>query len=154
LPPAQAASADDAKDESVILRRKMATDSTFGTRIFLDSRASGILWSRAILLRMVFLPGIRLHINYSQTDSAGVTVWLDTLGVFFVMLSRLFALTFLVSANATVMAHEGHGDPEHTEGLMHYVVNPSHAGWAILAIGAAVALYFAVRKTGSKPSDQ
>ena len=40
---------------------------------------------------------------------------------------RLIAASLLLFAAPMVHAHEGHGHPEHTEGILHYVVNPSHS---------------------------
>lgn len=49
----------------------------------------------------------------------------------------LFAASMLLFAAPIVHAHEGHGHPEHTEGILHYVVNPSHS-----VVGLCVALVF------------
>lgn len=43
----------------------------------------------------------------------------------------------VLSAAAPGFAHEGHGHPEHTNGLLHYLVNPSHAVTALL-VGAVI----------------
>lgn len=48
---------------------------------------------------------------------------------------RLIAASMLLFAAPMVHAHEGHGHPEHTEGILHYVVNPSHS-----VVGLYVAL--------------
>lgn len=34
---------------------------------------------------------------------------------------------FLLTPAATLSAHEGHGSPVAHDGLLHYVVNPSHS---------------------------
>lgn len=54
---------------------------------------------------------------------------------------RLIAASLLLFAAPMAQAHEGHGHPEHTEGVLHYVVNPSHSVvglYAALVITAAV----------------
>lgn len=51
---------------------------------------------------------------------------------------RLIAASLLLFAAPMVHAHEGHGHPEHTEGILHYVVNPSHS-----IVGLYVAIVFA-----------
>lgn len=51
---------------------------------------------------------------------------------------RLIAAALLLFAAPMVHAHEGHGHPEHTEGILHYVVNPSHS-----IVGLYVAIVFA-----------
>jgi hypothetical protein len=54
------------------------------------------------------------------------------------MASRLFftGVVFLRIANCSpLVAHEGHGHPEHQSGLLHYLVNPAHS----LPVMAAVA---------------
>lgn len=56
---------------------------------------------------------------------------------------RLIAASMLLLAAPMVHAHEGHGHPEHTEGILHYVVNPSHSVvglYVALVVTAAVAI--------------
>jgi hypothetical protein len=46
------------------------------------------------------------------------------------MTSRLFCsgLVFLTIAHCSpLVAHEGHGHPEHQNGLLHYLLNPAHS---------------------------
>ena len=59
------------------------------------------------------------------------------LGVDFKMPRSLIAASLLLLAAPIVQGHEGHGHPEHTEGILHYVVNPSHS-----VVGIYVALVF------------
>lgn len=49
------------------------------------------------------------------------------------------------------LAHEGHGDPHHATGVMHYVVNPSHAaGVVIAAIALATGIRALIRLAGRR----
>lgn len=42
------------------------------------------------------------------------------------MLRRLTGALAILVLMPSVFAHEGHGHPEHQQGIVHYVVNPSH----------------------------
>jgi hypothetical protein len=46
----------------------------------------------------------------------------------------------LFSATAPLSAHEGHGHPGAQDGVLHYVVNPSHAVPALVTAAVALAL--------------
>lgn len=66
----------------------------------------------------------------------------------------IFALSVAaVSMNASsILAHEGHGHPDHQDGVSHYVVNPSHALpimiGAVVLIAGCVMLVRALRSRG------
>lgn len=60
------------------------------------------------------------------------------------------ALSLTASA---AFAHEGHGHPDHTDGVLHYVVNPSHAVTGVTGVVVAVALLFAMRMLVHNRSD-
>lgn len=60
------------------------------------------------------------------------------------MLKRT-VLTFALLSSSSVFAHEGHGHPEYTEGLMHYVVNPSHSVVAVAGCVAAAGVVMLIR---------
>lgn len=49
-------------------------------------------------------------------------------------------LLSLVCVSSQARAHEGHGDPVHSAGPLHYLVNPSHLaeGLCLIALVAAV----------------
>ncbi|MCA9057510.1 MAG: hypothetical protein KDA85_03390 [Planctomycetaceae bacterium] len=40
---------------------------------------------------------------------------------------------------AVVSAHPGHGDPHHSDGVVHYVAHPVHSGWGLMTLAAGVA---------------
>ncbi|MBL8817118.1 MAG: hypothetical protein JNL58_13905 [Planctomyces sp.] len=49
------------------------------------------------------------------------------------------------------MAHPGHGDPVHSDGVMHFVTSPTH--WVPIAIVLGLAALVAVQRfSRSKPS--
>ena len=70
------------------------------------------------------------------------------------MMPRLFAVGVYLFAESAVFAHEGHGDPEHTDGMIHYVVNPSHAIPVMLSVLVVATAIFAMRKISAKQSDR
>jgi hypothetical protein len=53
-----------------------------------------------------------------------------------------------------VQAHEGHGHPEHTEGILHYVVNPSHAVVGLYVALVLTAAIFVARQQMKKRSQK
>ena len=59
---------------------------------------------------------------------------------------RLIAASLLLFAAPMVQAHEGHGHPEHTEGILHYVVNPSHSVVGLYVALVITAAVFVVRR--------
>ena len=67
---------------------------------------------------------------------------------------RLIAVSLLLCAAPIVQAHEGHGHPEHTEGILHYVVNPSHSVVGLFAALVITAAVFVVRRQFKKRSQQ
>ncbi len=67
---------------------------------------------------------------------------------------RLIAVSLLLFAAPIVQAHEGHGHPEHTEGILHYVVNPSHSVVGLFAALVITAAVFVVRRQFKKRSQQ
>lgn len=44
----------------------------------------------------------------------------------------------MVLVSSIAVAHEGHGHPEHQDGVMHYLVNPSHFLPGIIILTAIV----------------
>ena len=67
---------------------------------------------------------------------------------------RLIAVSLLLFAAPIGQAHEGHGHPEHTEGILHYVVNPSHSVVGLFAALVITAAVFVVRRQFKKRSQQ
>ena len=59
---------------------------------------------------------------------------------------HLIAASLLLFAAPMVQAHEGHGHPEHTEGILHYVVNPSHSVVGLYVALVITAAVFVVRR--------
>ena len=59
---------------------------------------------------------------------------------------RLIAASLLLFAAPMVQAHEGHGHPEHTEGILHYVVNPSHSVVGMYVALVVTAAVFVLRR--------
>lgn len=71
-----------------------------------------------------------------------------------VMVSRVASVCTVIFTASAVLAHEGHGHPEHAEGLMHYIVNPSHAVSGVLVAIVAVAFCVLVKKFVDKRSSR
>ena len=67
---------------------------------------------------------------------------------------RLIAVSLLLFAAPIVQAHEGHGHPDHTEGILHYVVNPSHSVVGLFAALVITAAVLIVRRQFKKRSQQ
>ena len=67
---------------------------------------------------------------------------------------RLIAVSLLLFAAPIVQAHEGHGHPDHTEGILHYVVNPSHSVVGLYAALVITAAVFVVRRQFKKRSQK
>lgn len=63
---------------------------------------------------------------------------------------RLIAASLMLFATPMVQAHEGHGHPEHTEGILHYVVNPSHSVFGLYVALVITAAAFVVRRQMKK----
>ncbi len=79
----------------------------------------------------------------------------ESTGVFLAMLLRFASFACVLFIGSSIFAHEGHGHPEHTDGILHYVVNPSHAGSALIVAIAAVAIFAIARRVlRSRTSDQ
>jgi hypothetical protein len=68
------------------------------------------------------------------------------------MRRSLIVASLLLCAAPNVKAHEGHGHPEHTEGILHYVVNPSHSVVGLYTALVITAAVFAVRRQLRKRS--
>ena len=66
----------------------------------------------------------------------------------------LIAASLLLLSAPMVQAHEGHGHPEHTEGILHYVVNPSHSVVGLYAALVITAAVFVVRRQLKKRSQK
>ncbi len=62
------------------------------------------------------------------------------------MFPRLFTLAAVLCVASSGLAHEGHGHPEHTDGVLHYVVNPSHSVSVVAAAVVAVAFCVGLRR--------
>lgn len=67
---------------------------------------------------------------------------------------RLITASLLLLAAPTVHAHEGHGHPEHTEGILHYVVNPSHSIVGLYVALVVTAAVFVIRQQLRKRSQK
>ncbi len=67
---------------------------------------------------------------------------------------RLIAASLLLFAAPMVQAHEGHGHPEHTEGILHYVVNPSHSIVGVYIALVITAAVFMVRRQLKKRTQE
>jgi hypothetical protein len=67
---------------------------------------------------------------------------------------RLIAASLLLFAAPMVHAHEGHGHPEHTEGILHYVVNPSHSVVGLYVALVLAAAIFVARQQMKKRSQK
>jgi len=67
---------------------------------------------------------------------------------------RLIAASLLLFAAPMVQAHEGHGHPEHTEGILHYVVNPSHSVVGLYVALVLTAAIFVARQLMKKRSQK
>ena len=62
------------------------------------------------------------------------------------MLRHIAIACALLTMLSSVSAHEGHGDPEHPEGILHYFVNPSHAIPGVVVCIVALTAAFFIRK--------
>jgi hypothetical protein len=67
---------------------------------------------------------------------------------------RLIASSLLLFAAPIAQAHEGHGHPDHAEGILHYVVNPSHSVVGLYAALVITAAIFVVRRQFKKRSQK
>jgi hypothetical protein len=67
---------------------------------------------------------------------------------------RLIAVSLMLFAAPIVQAHEGHGHPDHTEGILHYVVNPSHSAVGLYAALVITAAVFVARRQFKKRSQK
>jgi hypothetical protein len=56
----------------------------------------------------------------------------------------------LLILTSTVIAHEGHGHPEHQQGAAHYLVNPSHALPVLLSVAAIAGIGFLISRSVKK----
>lgn len=69
------------------------------------------------------------------------------------MLRTFWIVCTLLTMMSSVSAHEGHGHPEHQTGILHYVVNPSHAIPAVLlGIAVLTAAFFILKSRKSRGS--
>ena len=62
------------------------------------------------------------------------------------MLRSLSGALAIFALMPSVFAHEGHGHPEHPQGILHYVVNPSHALPIVICCAAALIAGLAARR--------
>ena len=67
---------------------------------------------------------------------------------------RLIAASLLLFAAPMVQAHEGHGHPEHTEGILHYVINPSQSIVGVYVALVITAAVFMVRRQLKKRTQE
>ncbi len=70
------------------------------------------------------------------------------------MLSRFVAVIAVLCTASAGLAHEGHGHPEHVDGVLHYIVNPSHSVSAVAAAVVVVAACAVLRKLMAARSDK
>jgi hypothetical protein len=66
------------------------------------------------------------------------------------MLRSFAALAALICLTSVVIAHEGHGHPEHQQGATHYLVNPSHALPVLLSVAAIAGIGFLISRSVRK----
>ncbi|MEY3457382.1 MAG: hypothetical protein RL215_539 [Planctomycetota bacterium] len=69
----------------------------------------------------------------------------------FLNLTAVFTCLLLLNSSAVLMAHEGHGVPTAGDGLLHYLVNPSHA---IPLVLISVAVIWLARRLLNSISEQ
>ena len=62
------------------------------------------------------------------------------------MLRPIGIVCALLTMISSASAHEGHGHPDHQTGIMHYVVNPSHAIQGLLICIVALTVAFLIRQ--------
>lgn len=64
----------------------------------------------------------------------------------------VLSVAAICANGSSVLAHEGHGHPDHEHGASHYVVNPSHAlpimMGALVTIAGGVLMFRAWRSRG------
>jgi len=66
------------------------------------------------------------------------------------MLRSFTSLAALICLTSTLIAHEGHGHPEHQQGATHYLVNPSHALPILLSVAAVAGIGFLINRSVRK----
>ncbi len=74
----------------------------------------------------------------------------QNLRVKFKMLHSFTSLVALICLNSAVIAHEGHGHPEHQQGATHYLLNPSHALPILLSVTAIVGISLLIGRSVNK----
>jgi hypothetical protein len=67
----------------------------------------------------------------------------------FLNFTAVLSCLLLLNTGATLSAHEGHGSPAVQDGLLHYLVNPSHA--IPLVIVSSVVVWMVKRLLGKVP---
>lgn len=50
----------------------------------------------------------------------------------------LTAILTLTVCSTSAMAHPGHGSAVHTDGVMHYLTSPQHAGAALIIVAIVI----------------
>lgn len=63
-----------------------------------------------------------------------------------VKFGRLMCIVATGLLSPEALAHEGHGHPAHQDGVIHYLVNPSHALPVVLTCAAATFAVWAIRR--------
>jgi hypothetical protein len=66
------------------------------------------------------------------------------------MFRSVTSLAALICLSSAVIAHEGHGHPEHQQGVSHYLVNPSHALPILLSVAAIAGIGFLIGRSVKK----
>ena len=66
------------------------------------------------------------------------------------MLRFVTSLAAMLVLASTAFGHEGHGHPEHQQGVRHYVVNPSHALPIALSAAVVSGIGILIRRSQSK----
>jgi hypothetical protein len=74
--------------------------------------------------------------------------------VYILMRHALQVTAAFIAHTAAVMAHPGHGSPQHASGATHYVANPEHALPWIAAVVVAIAAFRYVRSARNNASAQ
>jgi len=66
------------------------------------------------------------------------------------MLRSVTSIAAFICLTSVVIAHEGHGHPEHQQGATHYLVNPSHALPVLFSVAAIAGIGFLISRSVRK----
>jgi hypothetical protein len=122
----------------------------------LESRNGSKEWRRKEWLILIFcttglltrLEQDSMKINRTGPESRPTQA--HNLKVIPKMLRSFTTFAALICLTSTVIAHEGHGHPEHQQGATHYLVNPSHALPILLLASAIVVIGMLISRTVKK----